>query len=292
MKRIILLLAIVAAATAANAQLLWKISGNGLTRPSYIFGTHHVAPASVIDSIAGFADALNSVDDVYGEIVMTEMASPATQQLMMGTMMAPADSTLSRLLTPEQLTALQNIIDRYVGAGKLSIANFEPRRPAALSSTLAMLVSAKAFPDFNPAMQLDALIQQRATALGKGVKGLETPKFQIDMLYGSPISRQIKDLLKLIDTDAKAIETARRLADAYTAGDLAALHAIMTDPETGMDAEETETLINHRNSAWVELLMGILPTTSVLIVVGAGHLPGEAGVISLLRKAGFDVTPV
>ncbi len=99
-------------------------------------------------------------------------------------------------------------------------------------------------------------------------------------------------MLKVIDNDSKAIETTRKLADAYMSGDLNALYSIMTDPDTGMDTEEADTLINRRNSSWVDLLMGILPTTSVLIVVGAGHLPGDTGVISLLRKAGFSVTPV
>ncbi len=292
MKRIILSLAILATAIGVNAQLLWKVTGNGLSKPSYLFGTHHVAPASILDNTSGFNDALNSVDAVYGEMVMGDMAKPETQQLMMSTMMAPADSTLSRLLSTEQLTALQNIIDQYAGAGVMSIANFEALRPAALTSTLAVLISAKAFSDFNPAMQLDGLVQQRPAALGKEVKGFETPAFQIGVLYGSPISRQIKDLLKVIDNDSKAIETTRKLADAYMSGDLNALYSIMTDPDTGMDTEEADTLINRRNSSWVDLLMGILPTTSVLIVVGAGHLPGDTGVISLLRKAGFSVTPV
>ena len=39
-------------AFSANAQLLWKVSGNGLTQPSYIIGTHHLAPFSIMDSIA------------------------------------------------------------------------------------------------------------------------------------------------------------------------------------------------------------------------------------------------
>lgn len=36
-----------------QAQLLWKISGNGLSKPSYIIGTYHLAPASFADSIPG-----------------------------------------------------------------------------------------------------------------------------------------------------------------------------------------------------------------------------------------------
>ncbi len=35
-----------------------------------------------------------------------------------------------------------------------------------------------------------------------------------------------------------------------------------------------------------------MPEKSVVIAVGAGHLPGEFGVIKLLRKAGYKVEPV
>lgn len=66
----------------------------------------------------------------------------------------------------------------------------------------------------------------------------------------------------------------------------------MTDPDFGMSPQEADKLIYNRNSAWVDFLIGALPTTSMLIAVGAGHLPGEKGVISLLKKAGFNVTPV
>lgn len=58
-------------AISSNAQLLWKISGNGLEKPSYLFGTHHVAPISVLDSVPGFNEALSSAEKVYGELIMS-----------------------------------------------------------------------------------------------------------------------------------------------------------------------------------------------------------------------------
>lgn len=55
-------------AFSANAQLLWKVSGNGLNQPSYIIGTHHLAPFSIMDSIAGLKKAMNETQQVYGEM--------------------------------------------------------------------------------------------------------------------------------------------------------------------------------------------------------------------------------
>ena len=62
-------------AFSANAQLLWKVSGNGLNQPSYIIGTHHLAPFSIMDSIAGLKKAMNETQQVYGEIKMSETHS-------------------------------------------------------------------------------------------------------------------------------------------------------------------------------------------------------------------------
>ena len=80
-------------AFSANAQLLWKVSGNGLTQPSYIIGTHHLAPFSIMDSIAGLQKAMNETQQVYGELKMSEMQSPATMGKMQKAMMIDSDTT-------------------------------------------------------------------------------------------------------------------------------------------------------------------------------------------------------
>ncbi len=67
MKSFIGAIIFICVAFSANAQLLWKVSGNGLTQPSYIIGTHHLAPFSIMDSIAGLQKAMNETQQVYGE---------------------------------------------------------------------------------------------------------------------------------------------------------------------------------------------------------------------------------
>ena len=84
-------------AFSANAQLLWKVSGNGLNQPSYIIGTHHLAPFSIMDSIAGLQKAMKETQQ-DGELKMSEMQSPVTMQKMQQVMMIANDSTLSTLL--------------------------------------------------------------------------------------------------------------------------------------------------------------------------------------------------
>lgn len=82
MKKLLGILVFISIALSANAQLLWKVSGKGLEKPSYIFGTYHLSPLSIKDSIAAMPQAMNETTQVYGEVVMSEMATPAFMQSM------------------------------------------------------------------------------------------------------------------------------------------------------------------------------------------------------------------
>lgn len=289
MKRISLLLLTLSLAICVNAQLLWKVTGNGLSKPSYLFGTHHVAPISVLDNTPGFNEALKAAEQVYGEVDMSFMTDPAMQMKLAQYAMAPADSTLSKVMSAK---ALEKIDSLFAAKGlPVSSAQLEMMKPAAVSNTLTMVLAQEAIPEFNPMQQIDQTIQTKARQAGKEVKGLETVDAQMKVLFGSPISSQAEALEKILDNPAKAVELTRALADAYLAANLAEMEAMISNPDY-MSEEEAEEMLNARNSAWIEVLMGALPTASVLVVVGAGHLPGDKGLIKLLRNAGYVVEPV
>lgn len=291
MKKLMLTLAVLlGAATGANAQLLWKISGNGLSKPSYMVGTHHVAPISTLDSIKGFDEALALADAVYGEVVMADMNAPETQQKMMAMAMAPADSMLTVVLTPEQFKMVDSVVQKYT-MGQATLAQMAMMKPAIVGVQLAMLQSMKAFPGFNAAEQLDQEVQRRGEAAGKKIGGLETVDFQLNMLLGEPIATQAADLVDMARKDEGMEEFAHKLADSYRAQDLDEMLRLMLDPEMGTSEAEMERMITSRNVTWVESLKTLMPEESVMICVGAGHLPGDKGLISLLRSAGYTVEP-
>ncbi len=290
MKKVLLLSLAALLSLSASAQLLWKVSGNGITRPSYIFGTHHLAPAdSVLDANPAIDESLASVDEVLGEIVLADMA--AAQNEVLAALQAPADSTLSTLLTPAQLDSVNNVLSAYT-SGMLRAEMLNAFKPAMLSTQLEALRAATVFPGFNPMRQLDGVIQEKGSMLGKRIGGLETVAYQIGMLYGSPLAQQAADLMKSVRLDESSRQLAVDLANAYIAGNLDAMHDIMMDPDNGMTDDEATRLIYNRNRAWVSFLVGALTTTPMFIAVGAGHLPGAQGLISLLRSEGYDVEPV
>ena len=291
MKKLILTIALVVSASLAQAQLLWKVTVPESSKTSYILGTHHFAPAGMIDSISGLKDAITSVETVYGELDMSSMNDPALQQKMASIMVAPADSTLNVVLTKQQYDSVSVLVDKYF-KGMASMAQLSVLKPAALATQLAALQNLAAIPDFNPADQLDTKVQTIAGAAGKDIKGFETIDFQLNLLYGDPLSEQAKSLMSAVRNDNRVQQLAQELIAAYSKGDLEKLVEITEDSEIGMDADSKEKLINERNASWAETLKTEIPEKSVLVAVGAGHLPGEKGILALLKNFGFQVEPV
>ena len=147
MKRLSLIIAVMAVALACQAQLLWKVSGNGLGRPSYIFGTHHMAPASMIDQIAGMNAAIDGCDIVVGEIEKDSLMSQESQMKMAGFMIAPVDSTLDKLYTPDEYAEVEKVFNKYFGAMGVKLAQMKSLKPNAISTQLQAMQAIKYFPN-------------------------------------------------------------------------------------------------------------------------------------------------
>ncbi|MDE6513095.1 MAG: TraB/GumN family protein [Muribaculaceae bacterium] len=295
MKKLFFSILMLAASTAAvNAQLLWKVSGNGAKGNSYLLGTHHVAPVSMLDSIKGFNAALAEVDAVGGEIEMTDMAAQA--QLSMQYMMAPADSLLTMVLTPAQADSVGSILAKHMG-DQVNISMFAPLKPAAVSTQLALLETMATMPPevaqaIALGQQLDSQVQKLGEAAGKKPFAMETAEQQLQLLMGNPIAEQARDLMQAVREilSGKSAKKVKELTDAYMSQNMEAIEKVMFDGEQ-MTESELKRLITDRNTAWVAKLIEIMPNESVLLAVGTGHLPGPDGLIEQLRKAGYKVEP-
>lgn len=293
MKRLSLILAVMAIALAAQAQLLWKVSGNGLGRPSYIIGTYHFAPASMIDQIPGMAQAFEDCDIVLGEIDNEEITGTKAQMAMAQAMMAPVDSTLDKLYSPEDYAIVEQVFNKYFSGMGVTLSQMKMLKPSAISVQMQAMQAVKYFPNFNPNDLIDMAVQKRANEMGRPSGGLETVDEQIDLLFNSPLTEQAESLLEACKKDDLFVVQSSALVEAYMAQDLAKIEEVMTDPEIGGDdAEAMDELIYDRNRNWVVKLVKIMPERACLVCVGAGHLPGEQGLLQLLRDRGFTVEPM
>ena len=123
-------------ALSANAQLLWKVSGNGLSSPSYIMGTHHLAPLSVKDGITGLQKAMDETQQVYGELKMSDIQSPATIQKMQKMMMIESDTTLTTLLSPEDYETANKFCKENLMMDLNMAPKIKPWRTSSTSETI------------------------------------------------------------------------------------------------------------------------------------------------------------
>lgn len=277
-------------ATAAHSQLLWKVADNNTGKTSYVFGTHHFAPLSLLDSIKGLDAALQNADKVYGELDMQAAMDPSAMMGMQQMMMAPADSTIDKVLTTKQLADLNMAWAKY-GTDQIPLNALYVLKPAGLSTQLAALMSAKVLPDINVGQGIDNELQVRARKAGKQVAGLETMEFQTNMLLGDPISKQAEDLVETIeDIDAEAGKLVR-LTNAYLAQNYKDIETICAESVL-KNPESAEKMIISRNNNWMKQLEPEMKNTNLLVVVGAGHLVGDKGILNQLKQAGYTVTPV
>ena len=288
-KQALFLLLLVMAALSAQAQLLWKVSKPGSDKTTYLFGTHHFAPLSVIDNMP-LADLIAQADEIYGELSLDEMNSLAANPALAAAMMAPADSTLDKVFTPAELSEITSTLQQTFNEPMMPmiIQQMNPMKPAALDMVIAQLAVAKLMPDFDMTKQLDKTLLQMGADASKPVKGLETAASQLNALFGGSIRQQAESLLKGLRSNKNTLDEFTKLTDLYLAGNLTALAAMTAE---SMTADQQKKMIDDRNDAWIDFMLGMLPTTSMFIICGAGHLGGDKGLINQLRNNGYTVEP-
>jgi uncharacterized protein YbaP (TraB family) len=263
--------------------LLWKISGNGLEKPSYLFGTIHMLCADDAKLSTNMKKAISECDEVYFEVDLDNMMEIV---LAMDKLTMIGDTTLSQLLSIDDYKKVKEYFDTK--GSLLPFSMLETYKPLLAASMLEQ----SSLPCDNTAM-MEQVIMTEAKLNNKKIKGLETMAYQAGVLDSIPYKLQAQQLVKYIDDANKGEKDDKMLRDmfkAYKEQDLKKLEEMMVETDAGM-AGFTDILLYHRNSNWVTKLKNLLPGNSLLIAVGAGHLPGEKGMISLLRKQGYTVTP-
>ena len=133
--------------------------------------------------------------------------------------------------------------------------------------------------------------QLRSGSEKKPVNGLETAAFQAGLFDSIPYEQQAKELVNYIDSADENKKATRQLAELYVHQDLDSIGQLSDKDDPGMSGY-MDLLLYNRNRKWARELDTLLHGKSLLIAVGAAHLPGKEGVIELLRREGYTVDPV
>ena len=290
MKKFLLLFSILfCAGSFLNAQILYKVESKNGGKPSYVFGSHHLSPISVVEE-SGVMEYFNNTDQVVGELDLT-IDPMALSLALQPYMMAPADSTLSVLLKGENLDSLNAQFVKWAPMPGMQLQMLEPLKPLAVATMLAAGMSQEVMPGFDPNQQLDTYFFQTGVKDGKKILGLETPEYQGEVLFNTtPLTVQAENLIEMLKNPEESVEAAKKLSKAYQERDLnAMLDVSKQDTE---HPEFMEYVLYKRNREWMEKLPGIIDNDSSFIVVGALHLAGPEGIIQGLQNQGYVITPI
>ncbi len=263
--------------SASENTLLWKISGNNLKEPSYLFGTTHMLCA---DDFKLTDKVLAAIDNTKTLVLELDPTDPALLAEMQQLAINPGFENIYTDLPAEEYAAIHGALVQNFGAGLDQLGIMKP-------FTLTAMLMMSLFP-CEDLKSYEVFLIEKANAESRAIISLETAAFQMGIFDEIPAETQIQELLRMLDEEgSKELEA---MTKAYLSEDLSQLMDIMMS--NVMMNDWANLILDKRNQQWVEVLPAIMNENSAIIAVGAGHLPGGQGVIELLRKAGYKVEPV
>ncbi|WDF59566.1 TraB/GumN family protein [Flavobacterium sp. KACC 22758] len=253
--------------------LLWEVSGNGLSKPSYLYGTIHMICSSDYFLTDKTKRAFESSEKLMLEINFSDPKEMSQmQQLAMG------KEPLSKKLTPEQLAKLDDILKKTTGMTVKQVDSFS-------LLTVMSLISMKTFGCTDLKFYEMEFIEQ-AKKKNIEIGGLESVKDQFVILENAYTNDEIIAML-----DESVPEETAKLVSTYKDENIESLYNITTD-ERFTSKKTKKIILDERNLNWVKSMAELVKKQSVFFAVGSAHLGGEFGVINLLRKAGYKVKPI
>ncbi|MBK6266426.1 TraB/GumN family protein [Marivirga sp. S37H4] len=258
--------------------LLWKISGNGLEKPSYLFGTIHIICADRYEMSDAVLKAVESVDKIALEV---DMDDPALAGKMQQISVNPGMKNIQEEIPSDKMELVDSYLKAKFGQG---IAQLGILKPFVLSSMI--MVSSMDC----ETKQYEAEFVKLAQENGKEIIGLESIEFQVSLFDSLDLQEQIKALVESIENPSENNEVLEEMMQAYLAKDL---KAIQMNFEKNEEFEGfQEKILFERNRNWIPIIKETSKSGSIFYAVGAGHLASDQGVIALLRTEGFKVEAV
>ena len=266
--------------------LLWKIEGNGLATPSYLYGTIHLIDADDYYLPQGTLTAIDNTQKMVFEIDMNEMSDMGAMMGLMNQAFMKDDQTLKDLISEEDY----KLVDSHFTKLGLPLMLMERMKP--------MFLTVFASGDMDPAgLQTGAMksYEMEFLEIAKNsdmpVAGLETIEFQLSVFDSIPYKAQAEMLVETIKTGGTDSSDFDVMVKMYKEQKINDMVSMISDEDEQL-SEYEDILLNKRNEAWSSRMVKMMNQMPTFFAVGAGHLAGQRGVIHLLRKEGYTLTPI
>ncbi|WP_373089598.1 TraB/GumN family protein [Sneathiella sp.] len=261
---------------------LWKVS-DGNSPPSYIFGTMHSSDPRILFLPGVVMQAFNSASTAIFETSLNDDDLTDNQRFML----LPPGQSLKSKIGAARFQVLASIMSAYgvdaatldrikIWAAAAIISQPPPSRPGSAEMSL-----------------LDKELEKSARRSGKNVIALETNREQLDIFDTMPETVQLEYLDQSMDENKILAEELETITSYYLSGNTGwiacDLESSLTQASAAFTTIMTTVLISDRNRHMVERMTPELKRGNAFVGIGALHLPGKEGVLSLLENQGYKI---
>lgn len=265
-------------ALSGKTQLLYRIEGKNLDKPSYIFGTIHIMPKK--DFV--ISDSIKSVFESCKELAMEVDLNMdiKTQIELVKLSMLPEGKTIADITSKENSERIRNFCLDSIHWKESKYNKISRFQPFFLSSLITKELIGKS-------KSYEIEFKKLAKKNKMSTSGLETIQFQMNLLSEVSNEEQIKMLLLGLTKDNSEFN---KLLATYLKKDINQLGTLMNNAD--LSPEFYSNFIVKRNQKWIPIISELIQKKSTFIAVGAAHLPGKEGVLNLLKEAGYTIKPI
>lgn len=259
--------------------LLYKISGNGITQPSYIFGTMHLSCDVKLDDAT--RRALQETSQLYLEL---DLDDPALQTKMMQSMLMKNGEKISAMISAQDLKLLNKFTLSKLNVSAQAVDSYKPFFLISMFATTLF--------DCTP-QSLESELVKASQIQKEPIYGLESVEEQMSFFDQIPYQLQVEELMRSIKTEFKDDKTEMNmLTKAYFLKDLNEMQHLISNSKSKIATEYEDLLLTNRNKNWLSQIERISKEKATFYGVGAAHLLGDNGMIQLLKRKGYNVQAI
>ncbi|MBO6880164.1 TraB/GumN family protein [Winogradskyella sp.] len=258
---------------------LWKIEGNGLENPSYLFGTIHLTCDATLED-----DVKRALDETSQIVLELDMDDPTMQTKLMSGIYLSEGESIKDYVSDNEYKAIDSLLTNQLG---MPLKLMENVKPFFLSSSLYPKMLDCSMQSF------ELEFMKVAKEQNEDIKGLETVEDQLKVFDEIPLKDQYADLVRMAEDNLQYDKTSfAKMLDIYKKENITELLELMNDENNITVSEHQDIPLDERNKNWISKITEYAKEQPTFFGVGAGHLAGKNGVINLLRNAGYTVTAV
>ena len=260
--------------------LIWRISGNDLPAPSYLFGTIHVVDSNDISVHSTIIEQLRRADALVFE---TNLKDPQYQQLALQHAMMEHDS-LEGILPTDQFDVVKRFFLDEFDFPVEAVSKMKPFYIASLMGALDAKGKSKSH---------EEVLMEIAGKEAKMITGISTLEKESELIDKIDMKDQAAYMLTEIEAyrNGESELLKNEMMQAYEKADIEMIHVLISESLADFPVVFDQLFVS-RNESWLPAMVALMHEQSCFFAVGVGHLPGESGLIRLLRKNGYKVSPV